>query len=272
LPRSRNPEVLQSAVGQQRPFLVRHTVGPRLGFELLPGVPVLPVTVLRLDLLLGQPSLDLHAIAGVVLSDLGATLQVLRLADRCVVDHDQQLGHISDCIVHLGQAGLRRAVSSRLLHRNEMRNPNIRQIWRRARIAAGLAQTIAAQFADVSPANAYLAGLLHEIGCLPMLLGWTVEGVNPADAQAVGSALVREWGLPEFLAYTLPGSSDKGQSSSALHQIVTAAWGLADTIATADDGSGRTSPGDRGGPDTEPASLLKAGQSWRWPYRPVPIP
>ena len=47
-----------------------------------PGIPVLSETLLVLDLLLQQPSADLTEIARVVLADVGATIEVLRLAGR----------------------------------------------------------------------------------------------------------------------------------------------------------------------------------------------
>ena len=48
----------------------------------LPAVPVMPETLLLLDLVAQEPTVDLRGMSQLVLDDMGATLQILRLAGR----------------------------------------------------------------------------------------------------------------------------------------------------------------------------------------------
>ncbi|MBA4177867.1 MAG: hypothetical protein C0505_15120 [Leptothrix sp. (in: Bacteria)] len=95
--------------------------------------------------------------------------------------------------------------------------------WRHALVVAELAQAIAAETADVEPEEAYLTGLLHDVGEL-LLLGGLGASYGPLLAQAseaeaalvtlekaalqtdhaaVGAWLVDRWRLPSFMADAL---------------------------------------------------------------------
>src|SRR5271165_3721176 len=66
-------------------------------------IPVMPATAVILELLLDQPVIDLQAVSEVVLSDIGATLQILRIdSDRWERGEQQWLG-MPACVVALGK-------------------------------------------------------------------------------------------------------------------------------------------------------------------------
>jgi hypothetical protein len=262
---------LQPPAGRARLFLVRRTEFAELGFEFQPAVPVLPTTLLQLDLLLSQPTLDLNGIVAVLLSDIGATLQVLRKAARCLAKSNARAGDLDDCVVHLGRLGLRHAMSSPVPSEECPQSEKVRCLWRRARITASLAQTIASRFPEIPPKQARLAGLLHETGCLPLILGWRLTGIDLEDSVAVGGALVREWQLPEFLTPTRLGSHGGTWPSSPLNQIVTAAWGLANAITQQESccqANLLPGPGWHAGALVSQPGFAQTGLS---PYRPIRI-
>ena len=89
---------------------------------------------------------------------------------------------------------------------------------------------MASRFAGISPEQAHLAGLLHEIGRLPALLGWGVPNLDLGNTTAVGRALLREWQLPAYLAPTLPPASGFKPAGVSLAAIVATAWDLAGVI------------------------------------------
>lgn len=64
----------------------------------LPDVPALPETLLQMELRLHEFSIDLHELSQLVLSDLGATLQIMRLAARESSAPDAHPARIEDCI------------------------------------------------------------------------------------------------------------------------------------------------------------------------------
>jgi HDOD domain len=192
------PSKTHRASGNGRLFVVAKTVRSRHFFAQQPPVPVPPVTRLQIDLLLNRSVLDLQAIVDVILADVGAALQVLRISAPIRTIADRRTGHIETCVLHLGRTGLRRALSVLPPSGFEGPNETTKSFWLRSQIAAELARMLAKGRADISPNDAALAGLLHEIGRLPQLLGWRVPGIDLSNTIAVGSALAEEWRLPFF--------------------------------------------------------------------------
>jgi HD-like signal output (HDOD) protein len=160
----------------------------------LPDVPVLPETLLRLDLEAQGRCVDLHGMSQVVLSDVGATVQVLRLSGLESSCMESRLNRIEDCISDLGVAACLEAVSAETLG-HAGRSAVIAEIWTHSREIAHLSKLVADGMPDVNPDEAYLVGLLHTIGLLPNALGW--NGSNrTVDCALAGLQLARQWSFP----------------------------------------------------------------------------
>ncbi len=213
-----------------RPFLLCRGVAASDCFQRHPPVPVLPATRLQLDLLLKQSALNLQAILGVILNDVGASLQVLRATSRGAGNFDRHSGRIKDCVLDLGRKRLRDATAATFSMAAGRRNEAAQQLWTRARLTAELSQIIAGRLPGINPPDAYLAGLLHEAGRIPALLGWSSNEIDINDAAAVGRAIAKEWMLPLFVGPTLLLSSASLQPLSRLQQVVAVAWEMSNAI------------------------------------------
>jgi HD-like signal output (HDOD) protein len=174
---------------------------------------MLPTTAVQLDSLLGQPVMDLTAITATILTDVGATLQVFRFAAHSLVSSNRRLGRIDDCVVHLGRRGLRTALSLSVLHESAARSEAICLFWKQAEITAMLSQIASDNCTSIHRGDAYLAGLLQDIGRLPELLGWNVGGIDVEDPRVIARALVREWRLPSFLNPVFRARSSASQGA-----------------------------------------------------------
>jgi HD-like signal output (HDOD) protein len=94
----------------------------------MPEIPVLPETLMRLELEIHERSVDLRAISDAVLSDLGATLQILHLAGREYGHSEGRPTRIEDCIADLGLRACMGAVSAQtVIHPH--RHKDINAIW-----------------------------------------------------------------------------------------------------------------------------------------------
>ena len=170
-----------------------------------PAVPVLPETLVQLDLLLGKSALDLEEISQLILTDVGATLQVFRSAYNSGTSGASRVNRISDCIVHLGKARMQAAFPA-VISRHQA---PLRALWERARLAAEVSELLAPRMSCVSPERAYLAGLLHEIGRVPAALGWCPDHLSSCDSFTLGCAMIKEWRLPVFFQPSLLASPDE---------------------------------------------------------------
>jgi hypothetical protein len=163
----------------------------------LPDVPVLSETLLRMELVVRGRSVDLSEISQVVLSDIGATLQIMRLVAREDAFENDRVPRIEDCISGLGVQACLDAMSRRPLKRST-RPPAVIEAWTHARIVAENCRYLAAETSgSASPDEAYLVGLFHDLGRLPVILGWNRTFALPIDPVLVGLRVAEAWSLPE---------------------------------------------------------------------------
>ena len=164
----------------------------------LPAVPAMPETLLAMELQLQHRSVDLHEISQAVLADMGATIQILRLAGREYGHTEDRPTRIEECICDLGLTACLDAVARGSLARGA-RQRSIQELWAHSREIAVHARQVAEQMpCSIHPEQAYLAGLLHSIGLVPVILEWTPG--NASNHRAFSSLrLAERWALPSFI-------------------------------------------------------------------------
>jgi hypothetical protein len=188
--------------------------------DLLDDVPVMSATVLGLEILLHEPCIDLGMASELVLSDVGATIQVLRLVGReyeFATEHPCRMG---DCIASLDSGAWFDAVSARTFP-CDREHAAATSLWNHCRLVAQYAQLVAESLDGISPEEAYLVGLLHEIGAIPKVLGWPPRGLGGKDSAAFLTS-----SLPLFVLSAIRSMNDSC-SSSVWKFVLTAAHELA---------------------------------------------
>lgn len=164
--------------------------------SILPDVPVMPETMLLMELQAGAHCPALGEISQIVLADLGATLQILRLAGREFTDAAERPARIEDCISLLGLEACLETISRQTVAKSVRRNL-ISEFWNHAaRIAALCALLSDESPVAADPGEAYLVGLLHELGALPSLLGWPSSVQMAGNQDLLGLRLAQAWSLP----------------------------------------------------------------------------
>jgi hypothetical protein len=190
--------------------------------DLLDGVPVMSATVLGLEILLHEPCIDLRMASELVLSDVGATIQVLRLVGREYESATEHPCRMGDCIASLDAGAWFNAISARTFA-CDREHVATTSLWNHCRLVAQYAQLVAESLEGISPEEAYLVGLLHEIGSIPNVLGWPNGGLGPRESEALSAI---EGSLPLFVLSAIRSMNDS-HSSSTWKFILTAAHELA---------------------------------------------
>lgn len=145
-----------------------------------PAVPTLLATRLQLELLVAERSIDLNAAAGVILNDLGATLEIFRRAG----EEGASAHRLEDCLASLGTETWMEAVCGNALERIAAENGRMAELtafWEHARLLAYACWFVASHVEGAAPEEAYLVGLLHEVEALPALLGWETAVAGERD-------------------------------------------------------------------------------------------
>lgn len=189
--------------------------------DFLDYVPVMSSTVLGLEMLLNEPCIDLRKASELVLSDVGATLKTLRLIGSDYDFNAELPCRMGECIASLDLGTWFGAMSVRTFA-FDGRNPAATAFWKHSRLIAQYAQLVAESLDRTSPEDAYLVGLLHEVGAIPRVLGWPNCG---SGAHSVALSAI-EGSLPLFVLDAIRSLNDNCESSE-WRFILTAAHELA---------------------------------------------
>jgi hypothetical protein len=140
---------------------------------------------------------DLRAFSEAVLADVGAAIQILRLAGQEFGAAADCPVRIEDCISELGPRACLGAVAKGSFV--GVHTPAGREFWVHAKDVAQYFKLFAGLGAPgITPDQAYLTGLLHALGALPAVLGWGHVGLE-GDAARIALALAEQWRLPRFV-------------------------------------------------------------------------
>ncbi len=176
--------------------------------DFLDEVPVMSATVLGLEMLLQDSYVDLGMASELVLSDVGATIQILRLIGREYDFPAERPTRMGDCIASLDVDAWFGAISARTFP-CDRKHAATTALWRHCRLVAQYAQLVAESLDDVSPEDAYLVGLLHGIGDIPASLGWPDCG---RGGTALGALSAMEGTLPLFVLAAIRSMNDTSAS------------------------------------------------------------
>ena len=169
--------------------------------RLLGNVPALPDSLLRLEALLGKPTVDLSGVCAVIRADLGLTLRVLPLAP---VPLEPGFSALEQCILEAGIHCLRMVGQTTpalaLSYRNPRLHSELLRLWQHSRLVAESAEQIALEKGDPDPDKAYVAGLLHDLLVLAEILSEAADGAARATDEGLVDArkLAAAWKIPPF--------------------------------------------------------------------------
>jgi HD-like signal output (HDOD) protein len=142
------------------------------------GLPTLPAYVFELNTLLAAVPVDIKRVVDVILTDPSLAAQVLRLCNSAILGFRERVTRIEHAVVLIGTERLRTLVlTCSLLEYVGHRVPSedVQSFWQHCFLTAALSERLARGIAYGQPAQAYLGGLLHDIGALPLLVVTAAE-------------------------------------------------------------------------------------------------
>ncbi len=189
-------------------------------------MPAMPQVLLRFFNAAGSDTTSTEALASLVLQDPALSARILTAANSAAFRHGAELRSVKQSLVVLGTRMVRTIASCLLVQSAFQRVPGtdareLAGFWRHSLLVAELARGIAAElgFAEDEAEEAYLAGLLHDVGQLLLLgglgdaygailarepgedeLAELERSVLDTDHGAVGAWFVDQWELPSLMA------------------------------------------------------------------------
>ena len=165
-----------------------------------PSVPVLPGTLLGLELLLQRQALDLRAACDLLCEDPGALLHLFAMISEEYADPEDRPARLEDCIASLSAERLLRTLAQAGSARREQ--TGFAQFARHGAAVGRYARAVA-DCLGLSREQALLVGTLHELGSLPAILGWSSPHAPEREAALRSEDLGRRYGLPHDLRSAL---------------------------------------------------------------------
>lgn len=183
-------------------------------------LPVLPDMALKIHNLLENPHASIDHIARLISADPAISMSIMKIANSAALSNGQPVGNLRDAIFRLGYRMLRSLVMNITMTklfqaRCPLINQQLRKLWEHSREVAANCYVLARQHRHLSPEQAMLAGLLHNIGALPLCLYAdryhsyidlaTLEGLINKFSAPIGTKLLQIWNFPSDLIEAVSG-------------------------------------------------------------------
>jgi HD-like signal output (HDOD) protein len=153
------------------------------------GLPTLPAYVFELNSLLATTPANLKRVAEVIRTDPSLTAQVLRVCNSAFMGFRERITRIEHAVMLVGTERLRTMVLTCSLveyigHR--VASEDVQAYWQHSFLTAALSERLARGIAYPHPEQAYLSGLLHDIGVLPLLVVMSTESKASQSSASCG--------------------------------------------------------------------------------------
>lgn len=183
-------------------------------------LPTLPEMVMRIGQLTQDPNTTAARLAAEIGRDPAMAVRTLRVANSSAFSGGRRIDSLQQAVTRLG-IGLVRSLVSGLaleqlfLSKSPALRERLRRSWAHSLEVAALAQVLASRSPTLRPEMAMLAGLVHEIGTLPIVRVAETLGDELLDEagldraihnlqRRVGPLILKAWKFPEELV-EVPG-------------------------------------------------------------------
>ncbi|WP_051362148.1 HDOD domain-containing protein [Solimonas soli] len=178
-------------------------------------LPTLPEVAMHVRQLVQREDVSAATLAGVIEKDPALAVRLIRVANSAAQRGGRRVENVRQAVTRLGFDYTRLLVSGLAIEQMFARGApwleaRLRRSWRRSVDVAAAAQVLAAECTLLHPEMAMLAGLIHDIGVLPILrLAEThqaaiddereLDDVLDVLAPRIGRLVLQAWHFPEEL-------------------------------------------------------------------------
>jgi putative nucleotidyltransferase with HDIG domain len=192
------------------------SVGPVESWRL----PVFPQAALRTLSLMRDPRANLTDVVEAASLDPVTAGIIMRLANSALFGTRTPIATLSNAIGRLGFATSQKVIMSAAM-RPVFSSAGLQTVWQHSLEVADLSEQLAARAGAIDPAEAYLAGLLHDVGCIALL------SMPLYDSARLQGLVYRS--CPQVYAENLLLRTDH----AALGAQIAAGWRLPETVVAA---------------------------------------
>lgn len=177
-------------------------------------LPTLPDVAIKIQDLIDDPNVSADQIVLVLSSDPLISAQLIKTANSAAFAGKTQVENVRGAVTRLGYRQLRNLVMTITMNKmfyakNPIINKYMKAVWQHSREVAAVSYVLAMRQPHLSPDQAMLAGLVHDIGVLPLCLHIEknharigedkLEELIRKCGNAIGTKLLQKWNFPQDL-------------------------------------------------------------------------
>lgn len=186
-------------------------------------LPVLPSMARKFQELTDNPDIAESRVVELLATDPVVSMYIIGAANSAALSNGNRVCSLRDAVIRLGYRMLRCMVvnitMSKLFQaRSPLINRQLMKFWRHSREVAAACHVLAQQHRHLKPEEAMLAGLVHDIGVLPLYLHadrsrvrfdqTTLEALAGEFSASIGTELLQSWNFPDELVAVAAGHED----------------------------------------------------------------
>lgn len=175
-------------------------------------LPTLPDVAIKIQRLLDDPNVSADKIITILSSDPSIAAQIIKSANSAIFAGRPQIDNVRGAVSRLGYRQMHNLVISITMNRmfcskNPIINLRMNKVWKHSREVAAVSYVLALRQPYLSPDQAMMAGLIHDIGVLPLCLhiennhmtvtGDTLEAIIIKCGVRIGAELLKKWNFPQ---------------------------------------------------------------------------
>lgn len=178
-------------------------------------LPTLPEVALRVREVVDDPEVTSADLAEIIVTDAALSTRLIKVANSPLYRGTRAIENIQMAVSRLGQTLIRNLVTSLVMEQMFQATSNrldkrLHDLWEHSTEVAAISQVLASKQSGIKADEAMLAGLIHDIGMLPILMKAEDSPELIRDTAAldsvlanlhtrVGEAILKSWDFPESL-------------------------------------------------------------------------
>ena len=192
-------------------------------------LPTLPEVALRVRDAVDDEDASIGDITKVIATDAALSARIIQVANSPLMRASKEIQTLDMAVNRLGMKLIRDMVISMVMEQmfqatSEVTDKKLRQIWEHSTTVAAISHALAAQFTKLQPEQAMLAGLVHDIGALPILTKAEdypellanealLDKIIDKLHGKIGEAILKAWNFPADLV-KVPAEHENLQRNS----------------------------------------------------------
>ncbi|MTI63252.1 HDOD domain-containing protein [Methylophaga sp.] len=178
-------------------------------------LPTLPEVALQVREVVDDPEATAKQLADIITTDAALSARLLKVANSPLYRGRVSIDSVQMAVSRLGLSMVRNLVTSLVMEQmfqatNNRLDKRLRALWEQSTKVAAASQVMAGKLSGIRTDEAMLAGLIHAIGVLPILMKADEDGDLIRDSKKLdqlidniyprlGAAILQKWEFPDNL-------------------------------------------------------------------------